>query len=75
MFEKIFFLTKGEYMLEGQVHIGYGIACRMEGEEIVFEDLSVLCRSVSNFVEKCNKLQLSPMHLRDAVEDFLMDCS
>jgi hypothetical protein len=73
MFEKIFFLIEGEYTLENQNHIGYGIGCQMNGKEILFEDLSVNCQNVSDFVEKCNAAHLSPIHLRDAVDDFLME--
>jgi len=74
MFEKIFFLIEGEYTLENQKHIGYGIGSHMNGKEMLFEDLSVNYQNVSNFVEKCNEAHLSPIHLRDAVEDFLVNC-
>ena len=74
MFENLFFLVKGEYILEDQKHIGYGIGCYMDRKEMIFEDLSENCRTVSNFVEKCNMLHLSPTHLRDAVDDFLLEC-
>ena len=74
MFEKIFFLIEGEYILENQKHIGYGIGCHMNGKEVFFEDLSVNYQNMLNFVEKCNVAHLSPIHLRDAVDDFLVDC-
>lgn len=74
MFEKIFFLIKGEYTLENQKHIGYGIGCYMNGNEMLFEDLSVNCQNVSNFVEKCNAAHLSPIHIHDAADDFLAEC-
>ena len=73
MLEKKFFLIRGEYLLEGKVHIGYGVGCYMDGEELIFEDLSEDCRTTSNFVEKCNMLRLSPLHLCDAVDDFLAE--
>jgi hypothetical protein len=46
----------------------------MNGNEMLFEDLSVNCQNVSNFVEKCNAAHLSPIHLHDAVDDFLAEC-
>ena len=73
MFEEIFFLIEGEYTLENQNHIGYGIGCHMNGKEMFFEDLSLDCLKVSNFVEKCNEAHLSPIHIRDVVDDFLME--
>lgn len=74
MFEKIFFLIEGEYTLEKQKHIGYGIGCHMNGKEIFFEDLSVNYQNVAKFIEKCNAAHLSPIHLCDSVDDFLVDC-
>ena len=74
MLENLFFLIKGEYTLENKTHIGYGIGCYMNGKEIFFEDLSVNYQNMAKFVEKCNMLYLSPIHLCDAVEDFLVNC-
>ena len=74
MLEKIFFLIKKEYTLENQVYIGYGIGCFIDGKEMIFENLSADYRKVSNLVEICNDLSLSPVHLCDAVDDFLIDC-
>ena len=73
MFEKIFFLIEGEYILENQKHIGYGIGCYMNGKEMLFEDLSVNYQNLSNFVEKCNTAHLSPIHLSDVVSDFIAE--
>lgn len=73
MRETIFFLTEGKYLLEDGVHVGYGIGCFENGKKTVFEDLSADREKVSAFVELCNNLRLSPIHLCDAVYDFLTD--
>ncbi len=71
MASNIFFLTEGEYSLDKHNHIGYGIKCIADGQKIVFEDISVDREKVQKFITLCNKLSLSPLHLADAVQDFL----
>jgi len=73
MLEKMFFLSKGEYLLENRAYIGYGIGCCIDGNDMIFEDLSTDREKVQNLVDICNRSYLSPLHLCDVVSDFLND--
>jgi len=66
-----YFLIADTYTLEEQSHIGYGIGCRADNSN--FEDLTTDPVAVTNLISICNKLKLSPIHLADVVEDFLVD--
>lgn len=62
-------LTKGEYIVEGIKHIGYGISLAQSA--VSFSDITVDREEAARLVELCNRLQLSPIHLQDVVDDFL----
>ena len=54
----------------------YGIALRIRGEGgwqtlCTVEDLSSDKEAAAQLAERCRRLQLSPVHLMDVVEDFL----
>lgn len=66
-----YFLIASTYIIEDQSHIGYGIGCRTDNT--AFEDMSTDSIAIENLINLCNKLKLSPLHLEDAVEDFLVD--
>ena len=66
-----YFLITNTYIVENRSHIGYGIGCRTDNSS--FEDLSSDPIATENLINLCNKLKLSPLHLEDAVEDFLVD--
>ena len=59
------------YIVEEQSHIGYGIGCHADNS--AFEDISMDQLSITKLISLCNKLKLSPVHLEDVVEDFLVD--
>ena len=65
-------LIKGSYLIDGESHIGYGISYT-ENSEVSFEDLTLNPITVAKLVKLCNELDLSPIHLKDAVEDFLIE--
>ena len=65
-------LIKGTYLIEGKAHIGYGIGYT-ENSALSFEDLTLNPISVAKLVKLCNELDLSPIHLKDVVEDFLIE--
>lgn len=50
----------------------YGLACYENGTLVLqIADLSLSGPSVERLAEQCNRLELSPLHLRDIAEDFL----
>lgn len=69
-----------KYILIRSIHsddigdrVGFGIAV-VNCECVTFSaahDLSSDENKVADLVKKCNRLNLSPMHLQDVVEDFL----
>ena len=67
-------LIQGTYLIGGEAHIGYGIAYT-ENNYLSFEDLTLDPISVAKLVKLCNELDLSPIHLKDVVEDFLIEAT
>jgi len=58
--------------------IGYGIALVSVNDDVMsvlqtVVDMSSDRVSVEKFIETCNTLELDPVHLQDAVEDFIAD--
>lgn len=62
-------LTKGEYIVEGIKHIGYGIS--LAPSAVSFSDITVDREEAARLVDLCNILQLSPTHMKDVIDDFL----
>ena len=60
---------------EMNTYITYGIKVTPRGDRSVccdsVADVSLSKPELSAFVGLCNELRLSPIHLRDVVEDFL----
>lgn len=54
---------------QGVVHTTYGITC---GERVIL-DISTNKQSIESLIKKANKTGLSPIHLDDVIEDFLVD--
>ena len=57
-----------------KIRIAFGIAAIESVNKTVLEsypDLSINFDLVENLVNTCNRLELSIIHLRDVVEDFL----
>lgn len=67
-----YILIKNVYFIDEKEYIGYGIKYADEETNIVYEDISMNIEMVSWLVEFCNSLVLSPLHLSDVVEDFLV---
>ena len=65
-------LVEGTYLIDGEAHIGYGIGYT-ENSVLSFEDLTLNPIAVEKLVKLCNELNLSPIHLKDVVEDFLIE--
>ena len=64
------------YNEEASTRIGYGIALFENNSSLIssFPDVSRDRKAVEKLVNLCNKLDLSPDHLTDVIEDFLV-CS
>ena len=50
----------------------YGITY-INKPNMVISDISINKKKVENLVELCNKNNLSPLHLMDVIDDFLVD--
>ncbi len=64
-------LVTAEKSLNGQNYVCYGIRLICAGTEVTVEDLSLDREEVEELVALCNRLELSPVHFRDVIEDFL----
>lgn len=67
-----FFIIEGKYTVGEETHIGYGICCYFKGTCLRYEDLSTSRERVEDFVQCCNKISLSPPHLKYVVKDFFV---
>ncbi len=56
---------------EGTRYRCYGVQLSYAGTEVSVEDLSLDRREVEKLVDLCNEQELSPLHFRDVLEDFL----
>lgn len=66
-----YIVVQGVYLIDGESHTGYGIAYT-GNSTLSFEDLTRNPTTIAELVRLCNELDLSPIHLRDVVEDFLI---
>ena len=71
-------LTEEHYSLNADTRIAYGIAAYANADEdgtatIVasIHDITSNKQALAELVSLCNRLELSPIHLYDVVEDFL----
>ena len=70
----IYGVVRETYELGEQRRLSFGIACYANPEENVAIvasvcDISVDYDSVHRLADLCNRLAVSPLHLRDVVED------
>ncbi len=71
-------LTEEHYSLDADTRVAYGIAAYANADEdgtatIVasVHDITDNKQALAELVSLCNRLELSPTHLHDVVEDFL----
>lgn len=67
-------IFEGEYVLEGQTYIGFGILITSTTNNEVItkvEDVTTSKYELDSIVQLCNDLSLDPIHIYDVVEDFL----
>ena len=70
---------RGITVSEGRCYTTYGIAARLPHDSeqdgitiAAIPDVSTDMAEVDALVARCNRLALSPVHLNDVVEDFLL---
>ncbi len=68
-------MIRKTYTMENKEYIGYGIACQGETEVFLLEDISCNADAVLLLIDRCNSFSLSPLHLSDVVEDFILEIS
>ena len=68
------------YEIENEIRISYGIAayadCETHGTTIIVDsihDITNNKKKLKVFIQLCNRLELSLIHLREVVYDFLAD--
>ena len=62
-------LFRGCYVSEdGTRRESYGVEC----DELTIEDVATEEDTLQKFIETLNTLKLEPVHLRDALEDFVI---
>ena len=69
-----YILCRESYKTKRSERIAYGIAAYAEEEQTCItklHDITSDKNALAEFVSLCNRLQLSPNHLYDVVEDFL----
>lgn len=67
-----YILITGKYTIEDNVYTGYGIGYSDSNLSLSFENLATNPITDANLVKICNDLALSPIHLEDVAEDFLL---
>ena len=74
----IYGITEEKYTLGSESRISYGIAAYSDAEErgtttiiCSIHDITHDKASLSKLVDNCNRLELSTIHLSDAIEDFI----
>ena len=60
-------ISVSEQMLEGVSYRAYGIRCT----EQEIADLTRDAAALKPLLDYCNRLKLSPLHLKDVAEDFV----
>lgn len=76
----IYGISEEKYTLNGLTRTSYGVVAYADADKdgtavIVasVRDITLDRSKLSKLVELCNKLQLSPIHLPDVIEDFVAE--
>lgn len=70
----LYSIFEDEYILNGEMHIGFGILITSTtNNEVVtkVEDVTTSKFELLSLVQLCNDLSLDPIHIYNVVEDFL----
>lgn len=61
-------ITQDKKNIDGAVKTTYGIKC----EKVSVKDVSPNEKEVTELIDRLNKYELSPCHLQDVIEDFIV---
>ena len=64
-------LLESQKEMDGKSYQCFGVKLSYAGTEVCVEDLSLNRSEVEKLVKLCNEQDLSPLHFRDVLEDFL----
>ena len=64
-------LLESQKEMDGKSYYCFGVNLSYAGTEVCVEDLSLHRSEVEKLVKLCNEQELSPLHFRDVLEDFL----
>ena len=74
----IYEMTEESYSSEGNTRVSYGIAAYADSKDggtatiiDVIHDITSDKQALLALITLCNQLNLSPMHLREVIDDFL----
>ncbi len=73
-------ITEETHSVLNSVRVSYGIAAYTNADlngtvaiVVSVKDITSDKQKLTEFVQKCNRLKLSSIHIYDAIEDFLID--
>ena len=72
-FPYLYTVIESECEVEGYKYTGYGICIKNTdtGESRSICDISVHRKDIEELSDRCNRLQLDPIHIEDVIDDFL----
>ena len=72
-FVYVYTVIESGCQVEGYKYTGYGICVEntATGESRSFKDISVRRKEIEELSDRCNRLQLDPIHIEDIIDDFL----
>ena len=62
-------ITHEKRCLDGKIYNAYGIAVQ---EIARIDDIAVSAETLRHLVELCSRLELSPLHLSEVIDDFIL---
>ena len=72
-FPYVYTVIQSDCQIDGYKYTGYGICVKnmSTGESRSFSDISVSRKDIEELSDRCNRLQLDPIHIEDVIDDFL----
>ena len=72
-FKYVYSVVESNCEVEGYKYVGYGICVTKvsTGDSRSFCDISVRRGEVEALADRCNRLELDPIHIEDVIDDFL----
>ena len=67
-------VAEGDFKLDDESYRSYGLVVKEDDTTLKqIDDVSLEKNDVVNLVKLCNKLELSPVHIDDVIEDFMAE--